>query len=764
MPTVHHVRLRHAGAPHQRGSEQSPVLITLVVIGTIGVLAYAAFLLNPANRGDFLPYIMVVSAELVLVGHALLTMATILAGGQDPRTFAVHQARAHLYQHTTGGDATTWPVTLDGQPVTVDVLITVYGEPVEVVERTVRAAMAIRGRHRTWILDDGDSDDMRDMAARVGCRYVRRLGSHGAKAGNVNHALTLAKGEYFVIFDADFIPKPEFIEQTLPFFIDDRLAFVQTPQSYGNEGQSVIAKGAAYMQTVFYKFVQPGKNRFNAAFCVGTNVMFRREAVLEVGGIYTDSKSEDVWTSLMMHERGWRSIFIPEVLAVGDAPENVEAFSKQQLRWATGGFEILFTHPLWSWKKSKLTLDQRIQYLSTASFYLTGIVPGILLLVPPLEIFFDLRPVSLSISALEWAIYYAGFYLMQVILVWFTLGTYRWETLTLATVSFPIYSKALFNVLRGKEVGWQATGTLKQSSPFNFMIPQLLMLVFLAIASVVAIFRDWTNGFLTLATVWNVTNTIILSAFVYAAATEGKPRGRSRLPWRRDDADDGSGAAAADDLDAELDALLSAEAEREASREATASPGTTAVLTAPAALRANALREQAVVAQAPAALAPAIGAPSAQAPAPAPRTRSSRGSSATASATDRGKARPAATPAKKKASPKAAAPQTKAKAATTKADAKPAKKATSTKAAAPKTKAKAPTTKTDAKPAKKTAATKTKAKAAAKTTATKAKPKAEAKPAKKAANTKAAAPKAKTKTTTASSSTKKTSTKGKGKK
>ena len=95
------------------------------------------------------------------------------------------------------------------------------------------------------------------------------------------------------------------------------------------------------MQTVFYRFIQPGRNHFNAAFCVGTNVVFRRAAVDDIGGMYTDSKSEDVWTSLMLHERGWRSVYIPDVLAVGDAPETIEAYTKQQLRWATGGFEIL---------------------------------------------------------------------------------------------------------------------------------------------------------------------------------------------------------------------------------------------------------------------------------------------------------------------------------------------------------------------------------------------------------------------------------------
>ena len=315
--------------------------------------------------------------------------------------------------------------------------MTVYGEPVEVVRRTVEAALAIRGAHRTWLLDDGSSDEMRDLADELGCLYLRRLSSSGAKAGNVNHALTQAKGDFFCIFDADFVPSPDFIEQVLPFFTDEAVAFVQTPQTYGNL-HTMIARGAGYMQTVFYRFVQPGRNHFNAAFCVGTNVMFRRTAMHEIGGIYADSKSEDVWTSLKLHERGWRSLYLARTLAVGDAPETIEAYTKQQLRWATGGFEILLRSNPFS-RRRHLTMDQRIMYGITATHYLTGIAPGLLLLVPPMEIFLDLHPVDLSVGFWQWLAVYAGFYLMQILLAFATLGSFRWQVLMLAAVSFPIY-------------------------------------------------------------------------------------------------------------------------------------------------------------------------------------------------------------------------------------------------------------------------------------------------------------------------------------
>jgi cellulose synthase (UDP-forming) len=503
----------------------SPVMILISLIATLGILLYAQFLLNPANRGDFLPYALVITAETILITHALLAMWTILSGAKSPRDFAFHESQSAIFDKRAikarglKGLPHLWPILLNGKEISVDVFITVYGEERSKIRATAAAAMAIKGKHRTWILDDGRSDDVQALAEELGCHYVRRLSSNGAKAGNINHALSITRGEFFCVFDADFVPKPEFLIETVPFFVNSNVAFVQTPQTYGNL-INMVSRGAGYMQAVFYKFIQPGRNHFNAAFCVGTNVIFRRAAINDIGGIYTDSKSEDVWTSLMLHERGWKTIYIPKTLAVGDAPETIEAYTKQQLRWATGGFEIMLTHNPLS-PRRKLTTDQRIMYLVTATHYLTGIAPALLLLVPPLEIFFDLRPVNLSIDVTTWLTFYAGFYLMQILLAFYTLGSFRWEVLMLAAVSFPIYAQALVNAFAGKEQKWHVTGsTSKASSPFNFMIPQIVVFVFLLLSSAIAIWRDMGNSQLTLATAWNVTNTFILGSFMIVACRE----------------------------------------------------------------------------------------------------------------------------------------------------------------------------------------------------------------------------------------------------
>lgn len=507
----------HSVSDRRQATRQqySPVIIVLTALAAVGVLLYARFLLNPANRGDLLPWLVVIIAEGILVVHALLAMWTVLSATRDSRDYRYWATKDDLYDPADPAQR----LSLGNDSVDVEVFVTVYGEPVEVVRRTITAAMALRGEHRTWLLDDGKSEEMRALADELGCHYLRRLSSHGAKAGNINHALTLAKGEFFAIFDADFVPRPEFIEDVLPFFADETVAFVQTPQTYGNL-HTMIARGAGYMQSVFYRFIQPGRNHFNAAFCVGTNVMYRRDAVHEIGGIFADSKSEDVWTSLKLHEKGWRSIFHGRTLAVGDAPETIEAYTKQQLRWATGGFEILFRSNPFS-PRRRLTPDQRIMYGITATHYLTGIAPGLLLFVPPMEIFLDLHPVDLNVGVWQWLAVYAGFYAMQIVLAFATLGSFRWEVLMLAAVSFPIYLRALVNALTRREQKWHVTGASTTAvSPFNFMIPQVLTFVFLALTSLVAVWQGVRQNNVTLGAGWNITNTLILGSFMVVAWRE----------------------------------------------------------------------------------------------------------------------------------------------------------------------------------------------------------------------------------------------------
>ena len=153
---------------------QSPSLVLLVLFATLGIITYAAFLLNPASRGDWLPYSMVIAAESLLIAQALLSMWTILSGSQDPRDFAFHQAKSKLFRpRDVLRDGLTdaperWAMHLDDDEIEIDVFITTYGESIDIIRRTVTAAVAMQGAHHTWVLDDGKSDRVRNSPQKSG--------------------------------------------------------------------------------------------------------------------------------------------------------------------------------------------------------------------------------------------------------------------------------------------------------------------------------------------------------------------------------------------------------------------------------------------------------------------------------------------------------------------------------------------------------------------------------------------------------------------
>lgn len=514
--------------PHLHG----PTLSLIVGAAALGALLYGRFIYNLQNAGDIFPYVLVAVAEGIILLQALISLWTILSGGFNPRDYYYHAAKGRLLSKKRATNfKADQPMMLAGKPATIDIFIPVYGEAIETIRRTAMASKNVIGAHTTYILDDGKSDAVQAMAEEIGVKYIRRINNIGNKAGNINHALSLTKADFFVIFDADFVAEPNFLFETLPFFIKSKVAFVQTPQHYNNLN-NLISKGASYMQNVFYKLIQPGKNRFNAAFCVGTNVIFRRSAIDAIGGINQTSKSEDIWTSLTLHEAGYQSIFINDVLATGDAPETISAYFKQQLRWATGGFEILLHHNFF---KSPLNFDQKLQYLGTASYYLNGLAIFLLMFLPPLHIFFNLSPVNLSIGFATWLLFYLGFYGMQIVVAFYSMDGFRLETIVLAMASFPIYLKALFNVVRGHDVAWQATGNAEQrDDPLNFVSAQILLFLFLAFTSVFGAYKVYYTGVFSLSLVWNLINTTIFGAFLVVVFKERHAmRSKSRRLFRK---------------------------------------------------------------------------------------------------------------------------------------------------------------------------------------------------------------------------------------
>jgi cellulose synthase (UDP-forming) len=296
---------------------------------------------------------------------------------------------------------TVWP--LERQPVplpddpadwpTVDVYIPSYNEDLAIVRATVLAAMAIdwpADKLQVYILDDGRRVAFRDFAASCGCGYIIRADNAHAKAGNLNHALTVTDGDFVAIFDCDHIPTRAFLQLTMGWLArDSRLAFVQTPHHFYSpdpfqrnlaSGTRVPAEG-----NLFYGLLQDANDFWDAAFFCGSCAVIRRTALASIGGFATQTVTEDAHTALRLHRKGWKSAYIKLPLAAGLATERLILHVGQRVRWARGMLQILRTDtPIFG---PGLSVGQRICYLNAMLHFMFAI-PRMVFLTSPLAFLF----------------------------------------------------------------------------------------------------------------------------------------------------------------------------------------------------------------------------------------------------------------------------------------------------------------------------------------------------------------------------------------
>ena len=271
-------------------------------------------------------------------------------------------------------DSVKPPAEVHETDVRIAVLIPTYNEPSEVLLPTIAAAVALEPAHETWVLDDGQRPWVADLAQTLGAHYLVREDHAHAKAGNVNHALEHIEADLVAILDADHVATPGFLTHTIGYFDDERMAVVQTPQDFYNVNSFEHDRNRSWFwrdrrvvsfneQRLFYRGIQPGKNRWGAAFWCGTNAVVRMTALREVGGVAHESVTEDIHTTIRIHRRGWRTVYHNEVLAYGLAAKDAEQYQTQRVRWGTGAMQVMHQeHPLTG---PGLTFSQRLAYAST---------------------------------------------------------------------------------------------------------------------------------------------------------------------------------------------------------------------------------------------------------------------------------------------------------------------------------------------------------------------------------------------------------------
>ncbi len=482
-------------------SQVSMVTFIFLAMAPIIVIWYAVYIYNFNNIDNVFLYIIQIIADTISMMILLGLWLTILMD-------VVVEKHHRVYKKN---DSITF---LDTEP-TVDVFITVYGEPLAVVSKTIKAAVDMDYPHNTIVLDDGKSNRVKKRAEELGAYYITRNKNVNAKAGNINNALKYSEADFFVILDADHIPKKELITALLPFMADDKIAMAQSPQSFSNV-DNFIAAGTAQAQDVFYRYVCPSKNITNSSFSVGTNVLYRRKAIDSIGGMAL-SNSEDIWTTFLLHKKKWQTIFINKVLAVGLAPDTIIPFFKQQRRWAKGGLEILLeNNPLHS---KTLNLDQKIQYFISNSFFLVGIPILVYILMPIIFLLFGSKPLAITDGAV-WLLHYIPYFVLYFTLTWLLLGQkIRIATMATALASFYPYLMGLFSVIFNTEQQWIATESKRSSIDpiMKWIWPHILLLVLSIFSLVIGWYNMvefWATFFNSL---WVALNIFLLTTFLVKA-------------------------------------------------------------------------------------------------------------------------------------------------------------------------------------------------------------------------------------------------------
>lgn len=357
---------------------------------------------------------------------------------------------------------------------TLDVFVTVCGEPVEIVDATLRAALAIDYPHRTYVLNDGrvaGRDNWRDidaLAFRLGLTCFTRTDGPRGKAANLNHALARTGGDAIMTLDADHIAVPDLAERVLGYLRDPKVGFVCTEQRF-DVGRYDVLNNA---EPMLYRAVQPAKDRDGAASSCGNGTLYRRPALSTVGGFSEWNIVEDLHTSYELHAAGWSSVYHPGPVSVGIAPATAAEYAKQRSRWAMDGLRLLlFDNPL---RKPGLTGWQRAHYLHTGIGYLVACVQMVFLVGPPLSVLAGVR-IAAGVSLTAYVLHSLPYLLASLLFVVAYIGP-RGAQRTVASTLFnaPLYALSFVRVLLSgrPESGATAKAALPRMSVL--LLPQVL--------------------------------------------------------------------------------------------------------------------------------------------------------------------------------------------------------------------------------------------------------------------------------------------------
>ena len=347
------------------------ILLILIVTGILSTVKFADWWFRSAHIG-FLPLYILLS---LILWYGILRLIFIW----------INYLRIKKPKHVTALENLSVAIFTTSSP----------GEPLSMFDKTLEACARISYPHTTYLLDDTQDPAFKKMAEKHGAVCLELVGIPGAKAGKVNKALELTNQDFILILDPDHIPFPNFLDEVLGHFKEEKVGFVQVSQAYYNQYRSFTAKGAAEQTYTFYGPTLMGLYGFGGSVAIGANCTFRREALNSIGG-HGIGLAEDLITSIRLHAKGWKSVFVPKVVSRGLVPEDFGSFCKQQLKWSRGVHEMLFEE--WPRLFRKLNFWQRLSYFLIGTYYLVGATSFFYFIIPYLFFWADLLPARMYFS------------------------------------------------------------------------------------------------------------------------------------------------------------------------------------------------------------------------------------------------------------------------------------------------------------------------------------------------------------------------------
>jgi len=339
----------------------------------------------------------------------------------------------------------------------VDVLLPTAGEPLDVLENTYDFVSRMRweGHLSVYVLDDSARPDVRVLAQRYGFTYLSRPDrGHLKKAGNLKYGYDRSDGDFIVVFDADFAPRRDFLANTIPYFEEEAVGIVQTPQFFdAKSGMPWLQRTAGATQELFYRWIQPARDRSNASICVGSNAVYRRAGLMKSGGFAQIGHSEDVHTGVNLLKVGYHVRYVPILVAKGLCPDTAGGFLNQQYRWCTGSMSLLADPSFHD--NEHIRLRQRLCFWAGFLYYISTAVNAFIAPLPGLVMVWLLPQYVFPRNSI-WLI--GALCLWLFVLPAVMKGRWRVDVLRIQMMYSFAHAVAIAHIMTGRTRGWVATG------------------------------------------------------------------------------------------------------------------------------------------------------------------------------------------------------------------------------------------------------------------------------------------------------------------